>query len=283
MCEGHECGCDARRRPRTLQYRFDTQVLFEELACEHALVLRCRPREGEGLETLEESVRIAPEVPFHTQHDSFGNTLTVCRIAEPHDHVRYESEGTVRIDLGKAHRCTAHPLYRYPSALATTNDEMRAWLDAQGLSSSQFRESEPDVACEHVLDLCHAVSKEIAYEPGSTTVSTTAAEAFALRHGVCQDYAHIMVALLRHLGIAARYVLGLAVGEGCTHAWVQAHLDGRWHGFDPTRDTYVDETYLPLAVGRDWLDCPVERGNFIGAPGQSQSVYMEVLELEEHA
>ena len=254
MCELQTSGCVAKLRPRTLRYRFVTQVLFEELAREHALVLRCQPRKGEGLRTLEESVRIMPEVPFQTQHDSFGNQLAVCRIAEPHDYVRYESEGVVRIDLEQAPPCAAHPLYRYPSALARASAEMQDWLGAQGMAERRLWKGEPSVAFGRVLDLCHAISQEIAYEPGSTTTATTAAEAFSLRRGVCQDYAHIMVAMLRYLGVAARYVLGLAVGEGCTHAWVQAHLGDRWHGFDPTRDAYVDETYLPLAVGRDWLD-----------------------------
>lgn len=283
MCEMRAHGCAGTPRPKTLRYRFDTQVLFEEPAREHTLVLRCQPREGKGLRTLEGSVSIAPEVAFQKQRDSFGNALIVCRIVDPHDYVRYVSEGVVCIDLGKAHPCTAHPLYRYPSARARASAEMLEWLERNAMTSAQFCESETEVAFGRVRDLCHAISSEIAYMPGSTTTATSAAEAFSLRCGVCQDYAHIMVALLRHLGVAARYVQGLAVGEGCTHAWIQAHLGGRWQGFDPTRDACVDETYLPLAVGRDWLDCPVERGNFLGAPGQNQRVHMEVLELEDHA
>lgn len=278
MCDVPERGCVVEHRPRTLRYRFATKVIFDEPACEHALVLRCQPREGEGLTILKGAVCIEPEVPLQAQRDSFGNALAVCRIAEAHDYVLYVSEGIVRIDLGETGPCVAHPLYRYPSALATASDEMCDWLRAQGLVSGLW-EDDPDLAYEHVADLCHAVSKEMTYAPGSTNITTTASEAFALHCGVCQDYAHIVVALLRYLGIAARYVLGLAVGEGCTHAWVQAHLGGRWRGFDPTRDTCVDETYIPLAVGRDWSDCPVERGGFMGAPGQCQDVHMEVLEL----
>lgn len=280
MCEVGECWGVGRHRPRTLRYRFVTEVLFDEPAQEHALVLRCQPREGEGLAVLGGAVRIEPEVALQTQQDSFGNTLAVCRIANPHGCVRYESEGVVRIDLAEADTCTAHPLYRYPSTLANMSDEMRDWLDAKGATREFFVGKDAGSALGGVVDLCHAVSGEMAYEPGSTTIATTAAEAFSQRRGVCQDYAHVLVALLRYLGVAARYVQGLAVGEGCTHAWVQAHLGGRWQGFDPTRDTRVDETYLPLAVGRDWLDCPVERGNYVGAPGQTQSVHMEVLELE---
>lgn len=280
MCEG---GHGTPRRPRTLRYRFVTQVFFDEPARDHALVLRCRPRTGEGLVAREGCVRIEPAASLDSQLDSFGNALTVCRIAEPHDSVRYKSEGVVRIDLRHVGPCVAHPLYRYPSPLASMSDEMIHWLEARGLIVGCLWGADGVSACRKVSELCHDLSETIAYVPGATSIATTAAEAFALRQGVCQDYAHIAVAMLRHLGVAARYVQGLAVGEGSTHAWVQAHLDGRWWGFDPTRDACVDETYLPMAVGRDWSDCPVERGSFVGVPGQSQHVHMEVHELEEDA
>ena len=85
----------------------------------------------------------------------------------------------------------------------------------------------------------------------AATVTTTASQAFAARKGVCQDFAHIAIVALRAAGVPARYVSGLAIGEGTTHAWVQAHIGGVWRGFDPTRNVRVDEGYLPIAVGRD--------------------------------
>ena len=114
MCDVPERGSVVKHRPRTLRYRFATKVIFDEPACEHALVLRCQPREGEGLTILKGAVCIEPEVSLQAQRDSFGNALAVCRIAEAHDYVLYVSEGIVRIDLGETGPCVAHPLYRYP-------------------------------------------------------------------------------------------------------------------------------------------------------------------------
>ena len=85
--------------------------------------------------------------------------------------------------------------------------------------------------------------------------------------------------MLRRAGIPARYVSGLAIGEGATHAWVQARIQDAWHGYDPTRDLRIDESYLPLAIGRDWSDCPIERGSFWGAVDQMQTVFMTVREI----
>lgn len=127
----------------------------------------------------------------------------------------------------------------------------------------------------------HAVHKEMEYVPGSTNVHTTAAEAFSKRSGVCQDFAHITISIMRLMGVSVRYVSGLAYGEGETHAWVEANIGGFWHGFDPTRDQLVNEEYIPLAVGRDWSDCPIESGSFIGLANQTQIVNMVVKEHEE--
>ena len=132
--------------------------------------------------------------------------------------------------------------------------------------------------CQLLMDAIH---KHMEYVSGSTTVQTTAQEAFAQAQGVCQDYAHIMAALLRQSGIPARYVCGLTAGEGKTHAWVDAHLDGIWVGFDPTRNCMTDESYLALNVGRDWSDCPIERATFQGFAEQTQTVFAQMEEVVE--
>lgn len=85
------------------------------------------------------------------------------------------------------------------------------------------------------------VFKAFVYTPGSTTIRTTAEQALAQRSGVCQDYAHVMLAVCRHCGLAARYIAGLLGGEGATHAWVEIYHNGRWIGFDPTHNRMVDD------------------------------------------
>ena len=113
-----------------------------------------------------------------------------------------------------------------------------------------------------------------AYEWGVTTVETTAAEAWDGARGVCQDYAHCMVALCRLCGLPARYVSGHLLGDGGTHAWVEVMVqdaDGfvRAIPFDPTHDRRAGPRYVTVAVGRDYADVPPTSGTFEGPfPGE---------------
>jgi transglutaminase-like putative cysteine protease len=111
------------------------------------------------------------------------------------------------------------------------------------------------------------VYQRMTYGFGRTGVHTTAGEALAARHGVCQDYAHVMVALCRLLGIPARYVSGHLVGEGDTHAWVEALLPAPRRAvevlaWDPTHDRRTDLGYLTVAVGRDYRDVAPVSGTY---------------------
>lgn len=114
------------------------------------------------------------------------------------------------------------------------------------------------------------VYRAMTYRADVTGVRTTAADALALGQGVCQDYAHVMLALCRLLGIPARYVSGHLVGEGGTHAWVEALVAGPGRpdvasvlALDPTHDREVGPNYLTIAVGRDYLDVAPTSGTFV--------------------
>lgn len=210
----------------------------------------------------------------------------------------------------------AHPIYRYPSELTRPDDALLAFAHDVGIplldgakpfsdtGTSQDKNraecpaehqgdsyrnagastpsaetaTETEALAKAIEALSHAVFEYMDYAPGTTHVRTTASEAFAAHAGVCQDFSHVLICVLRELGVPARYVSGLALGEGQTHAWIEAFFGDGWKGFDPTRDTLVDETYIPLAVGRDWTDCPIEQGSFIGFAAQTQFVYMTVTE-----
>ena len=116
------------------------------------------------------------------------------------------------------------------------------------------------------------VHRGMRYTRGVTGVSTTAAEAFALGGGVCQDYAHVMLALCRLCGLPARYVSGHLLGEGATHAWVEVLLpdgDGAVaHAFDPTHGVRTGLRHLTVATGRDYADVAPTSGTFrAGHPG----------------
>lgn len=264
---------------KTLEYTFDTTIEFSGEVWEHAFVLRCQPRRDEGITVLRSELEIEPEIRFTQQRDSFGNELAIGCAREPHDRIGYHSRGRVRIDLTTNRAMLIHPLFKYPSPLATPDDDMREWAHEQGFVREAFA-VDPEARLAQLERLGQAVHDLMEYAPGSTGVTTTAAESFAAKRGVCQDFAHIMAAVLRDAGVPARYVSGLAVGEGTTHAWVQAYVGDRWRGYDPTRNNLVDETYLPIAIGRDWSDCPVERGSFWGLVDQTQTVFMTMREVE---
>lgn len=114
------------------------------------------------------------------------------------------------------------------------------------------------------------VYRAMHYGHGVTGVSTTAAEAFALKRGVCQDYAHVMLALCRELGLPARYVSGHLIGEGGTHAWVEVLVPVRSGGrveaevvaLDPTHDRAATLSYVTVALGRDYGDVAPTSGTY---------------------
>jgi transglutaminase-like putative cysteine protease len=118
------------------------------------------------------------------------------------------------------------------------------------------------------------VCRAMTYRPGVTDVGTSAADALALGHGVCQDYAHVMIALCRLCDIPARYVSGHLLGEGSMHAWVEVLLPSPEHQaegiawpLDPTHDRPLSLCYLTVAVGRDYSDVSPTRGTFTAPVG----------------
>lgn len=130
------------------------------------------------------------------------------------------------------------------------------------------------------------VRSHLTYVPGSTAVSTTASDAFAASSGVCQDFVHISLALLRSIGIPARYVSGYVhnrpdamIGEsvrGESHAWVDVWT-GDWWGFDPTGDVAAGERHVVIATGRDYKDVSPLKGVYAGAALEKFEVGVELI------
>ena len=119
--------------------------------------------------------------------------------------------------------------------------------------------------------ICAAVHATLTYQHGVTNVKTTAAEALAAGRGVCQDAAHIMVALCRVAQLPARYVSGHLLGQGGTHAWVEVivpyHDAAMAVPFDPSHGRRTDNGYVTVAVGRDYADVAPTSGSYVGTPG----------------
>ncbi|MDO6433358.1 transglutaminase family protein [Flavitalea sp. BT771] len=122
------------------------------------------------------------------------------------------------------------------------------------------------------------------YIKGVTTVETTPDEVWKLKAGVCQDFAHILLVLLRQINIPARYVSGYICpnkngmrGEGATHAWIEAFIPGNgWVGLDPTNNCIADDLHVRLAVGRSFSDCSPVKGTYKGTAGQTLEVGVSV-------
>jgi transglutaminase-like putative cysteine protease len=132
--------------------------------------------------------------------------------------------------------------------------------------------------------LTEYVYKNFKYIQGVTTVETTLDEIWQLKAGVCQDFAHILLAMMRMIGIPARYVSGYVCpnrngmrGEGATHAWVEAYIPHYgWLGFDPTNNCIANELHVRLAVGRSFTDCSPVKGTYKGTANHKLEVGVSV-------
>ena len=135
-----------------------------------------------------------------------------------------------------------------------------------------------------VLALSNAVHQSFEYRTATTRVDSPIDEALASRQGVCQDFAHILIALLRRLGVPGRYVSGYLfhsrgelAAEGATHAWVEAWLPGAgWVGVDPTSNVLAGERHVRVAIGRDYADVAPTRGVYKGAAAGTLAVAVQV-------
>ena len=175
-------------------------------------------------------------------------------------------------------KCPLHPMYRYPSQYTQFEPEIAEIAEK---IKTECRKGALETTMEKAVCVMDYLYTHFEYVPGVTDVETTAAGALRLGRGVCQDYAHIMTAVMRYMGIPARYVNGLMIGEGATHAWVEIYTDGGWYGLDPTNDLHIDDYYIKLAHGRDYGDCVVDRGIFLGNAAQEHKIYVNVEEISD--
>jgi transglutaminase-like putative cysteine protease len=205
-------------------------------------------------------------VECERSYDSFGNVVLDLTLGEVESHVEFTTWAVVELhvpiegsdnpdDVGSDRRFAEPSRLTKPDALLRTAADEALASGATGLELATI--------------VCARVHDHFSYEWGVTTVETTAAEAWATGRGVCQDYAHCMVALCRLCGVPARYVSGHLLGEGGTHAWVEVLLreasgEVRAVPFDPTHDRRVGPRYVTVAVGRDYGDVPPTSGTYEG-------------------
>ena len=163
-------------------------------------------------------------------------------------------------------------MYRYQTRITTPGKEILDFAKEIDLDNCLGNKEKAYVIMTALYD-------KFTYQQGCTDMDTTAEGALEGRCGVCQDYAHIMLSLCRMQSIPCRYVTGMMIGEGRSHAWVEVWDDSKWIGFDPTNNKMVGDEYIKISNGRDFRDCLVNQGMFTGNVNQVQEVSVIVNEV----
>lgn len=254
---------------------YEMNDTFSSAVSGHYFTLRCFPKDMISQKIESFSCSMQPPSVNSRGWDSFCNFLLTGCCMEPHDHFSITIHALItRENMAEPEPREGHLLgmFRSPTKMTRMGEALNRFyetLPAKGTQDSWKRTGE----------LMEALYGSFSYQSGSTNVATTAEEAFSQGCGVCQDYAHILLALCRREKMTARYVAGAIPGEGETHAWIEVLKDGLWKGFDPTNQKETDDSYVSFAVGRDASDCGLNRGIFLGTAGQKQSVYVKMEEV----
>ncbi len=258
----------------------------------HSVMALCvKPRASTWQKLLGFGIHTNPAAPLSAGEDCFGNTIHVLNIHRDHRGLEIVVRSTVETErpapLPKSLstgawsdiRCWRNSFelwdFTQPSVIARPSPPLTAFADRLGLTQG----SDP---LESMLRLSDTVHRSFRYMPGSTDAASPIAHILESGEGVCQDYAHVMIAIARSWGVPTRYVSGYVLvrrgadgrrGESATHAWVDCLLPGLgWVGFDPTNDRVVDERYVRIGIGRDYQDVSPTRGVLKGMAGSTLHV-----------
>jgi transglutaminase-like putative cysteine protease len=282
-------------------YAYDMPVSFARCS------LRLEPQNGGGQELISHSVEIRPRPAERTSRRDFFGTLTESVVIETqHRNLRIDSRSRVSVarraparaassapwenvrDLAFAARSLGpdSPVgFVFASALVPVLSPVTAY------AAESFAPGSGVLA--GAVDLMHRIRSGFKYDPKATVISTPLREVFDKRHGVCQDFAHVMIAGLRGLGLPAAYVSGYLrtipppgkprlQGADATHAWVSLWCGDElgWIGFDPTNDLLVENDHIVLGIGRDFSDVSPVDGIIVGSPKQKLGVAVDVVVVE---
>jgi transglutaminase-like putative cysteine protease len=246
--------------------------------------LRLAPRSGDGQDVERFNIVTEPvSQPLTERLDPFGNRVTSLRIEKPHRQLSITASSRVRVNRAPAP--TLSPIWESVAAEAVAVTSLDAGSPATALYPSR-RVSLFDEATDYAKksftpqrpifsaasELAHRIRSDFVYDREATEVSTPAAEAFSRRRGVCQDFAHIMIAAVRGVALPALYVSGYIrtipppgkerlAGADASHAWVSLWCGATlgWKDFDPTNAIPVENDHIVVARGRDYSDVsPIE-------------------------
>lgn len=258
-----------------LHFIYRMEIGYEEHVGRCHFTIKCIPKEDARQRLRKMAISISPPTKYSFGVDSFGNRQIYGCENKPHKRFVFEITGEVEIlqtDYEEEARQEQIGMFRFPHGKCVP-----------GLGLTKYFNSLDFAGCkdeyESALMFMHRLYQDFSYVQGTTDVHTTAEEAWQLGTGVCQDYAHIYITLLRMRGIPARYVCGMMLGEGESHAWVEVLCGSRWVAFDPANDCLVLDHYIKLGSGRDAADCAINRGLMWSGGAQWQNIYVSVNEI----
>lgn len=257
-----------------LNYEYKMKIEYSEPVDKCYFTIKGIPAEDYRQRNISCDISLTPSTTYSESVDSFGNKQIIGSEKYPHSVFEYAVKGLVETHPGNVSGGINSDLvgmYKYPHGQCIPGALIEKFAKEITNSASEFQSDK-----EKAVYIMNALYERMTYEPGSTQVETTAEEAFEKGKGVCQDYAHIFICLLRLFNIPARYVCGLIVGEGQSHAWVEAASEGNYFAFDPTHNKEITDEYIKFGVGRDAKDCAINRGVMWGGGLQTQTITVTV-------
>ena len=257
----------------------------------HCVMSLClKPRDDPGQRLLHSEISTVPLASLNAEMDSFGNTKHVLTIHRDHEALEITAHSTVEAaptaqlhdslgarsweEIGSWTGSFTHWDFTHASALVRPSPALADFVDRLDIKLGW----DP---VQSLLQLSDTLHQSFEYVPGSTSAVSPIDHILESGRGVCQDYAHVMIAIARSWGMPARYISGYLYvektgkqsPESTTHAWVECQLpDLGWVGFDPTNRSLADERYVRIAVGRDYQDVAPTRGILIGGGKSSLEV-----------
>jgi transglutaminase-like putative cysteine protease len=273
-----------------LEVRHVTQYQYAVPVRESVMEVWMQPQRSARQRLVSFDLDLDPAAQVFSYADSFGNAVYHFDVPQPHDRLTITARAAVetqaaallpgQLDLGEWDRLRSEFLrgenfdFLHPHGFARETDLLHAYTAEHDINA--LRRRDPLTA---VLALNTKIYESFAYEAGVTRADSPIDDVLRARKGVCQDFVHVMLAILRSWGIPARYVSGYLFTDrkhgdrsdpDATHAWVEAFLPSvRWVGLDPTNNTLATERHVACAVGRDYSDVPPSRGVY---KGEAESV-----------
>ncbi|MFP4157481.1 MAG: transglutaminase domain-containing protein [Opitutales bacterium] len=275
----------------TTEYKYDVP------ASESFAELRVWPQDNASQHILSRRLLINPQPQVDHYVDYFGNHVEFFSIPYRHSALTVTSEAEVETyEVGPSAAALEVPVGEARQIYNSRRFQLFEFLEPshhvpldqhRRIRKKFFRQGE--MLGPSLLALNSWIYKNFEYRPGETVISTPISDIVAQRRGVCQDFAHLMLAILRSNGIPARYVSGYIeaynpeqndaklIGAAASHAWVEVYLPGgTWWGLDPTNNQAVGPRHIEMAVGRDYSDVAPMRGTYKGANDQKLNVIVSL-------